>query len=588
MTRRIGAFEKVAAIASASYRRMAVELGGPARALGLHVSKPPSFTVFPENIHVGNSAHGLKILDGRFVLGSQSLDVGTQGNPWVIPAPSKPFAHKLHSFHWLSDLSAIMSDGKLLKKSPQITKKVCERACQLCDSWTASFGKWNAYAWGNTILVERIYNWLVNWRVLLSEDTDQPSGAARRASLYRQIKRLRSTYKRTPAGILRLKAAACLVMSGVCFSDQRDLYLNRGLDLLDDEIEIQILPDGGHISRNPEMVAQALEILISVESVLERQGLEGSKEIRRAIDRLYPMRNFFATPDGGSFGFNGGGTGQNFLLKKITKRRNITSKPFGYAPHTKYQRLDQNGTVLMIDVGGSPPRPYDIEAHIAPLSFELATDAGRLVVNCGWNNDQPQHWRQPMRGTAAHSTLILNQQDVGGILDAGLVARALGHAISQSAGPVNCIRKEQEAGTWLEASHDGYCAQYGLTHQRRIYMDILGRDIRGEDRLFVPLGAAPIISEEIPFQIRFHLHPDVKVTLAQDQKSALLIQNGGYGWRFRTDAGPLRLEKSVYLADGNKPIRCEQIVISGHAYGDGDGQTRSNRVRWSFKRMGIV
>ena len=588
MATRVGAFDKAAAIASAFYRRMAVELGGPARTLNLHVAKPPNFTVFPENICVGYSAQGMKILDGRFILGSQSLDVGAQGNPWLIPAPSKPFAHKLHSFYWLDDLSAIMSDRNLLKKSPHITKRVSERACQLCDTWIASFGKWNAYAWGNTILVERVFNWLVNWQTLLSDDADTPNNAARRRNLYRQIKRLRTTYEHMPAGILRLRAAACLVMSGVCFSDKQGQYLNKGLDLLDDEIEMQILPDGGHISRSPAAVAQALRILISVESVLERQGLEGSKEIRRAIDRLHPMLCFFTVQGDAVFGFNGGSVGQDDFLKNITKHFNTKPKPFGYAPHIKYQRLDQNGTVLMIDVGGSPPRPYDIEAHIAPLAFELSTNARRLIVNCGWNNDQPQHWRQPMRGTAAHSTLILNQQNVGTILGAGLVARMLGRAITKDAGPVNCIRKEQEAGTWLEASHDGYGLQYGLTHQRRIYMDIQGKDIRGEDRLFVPMGAVPIKQEEIPFDIRFHLHPDVKVTLAQDQKSALLIQPGGYGWRFRTDAGPLRLEKSVYLADGSKPRRCEQIVISGRAYGDGDGQTRSNRVRWSFKRMGIV
>jgi len=35
-------------------------------------------------------------------------------------------------------------------------------------------------------------------------------------------------------------------------------YLNRGLDWLDDEIELQILPDGGHVSRSPEMALKAL------------------------------------------------------------------------------------------------------------------------------------------------------------------------------------------------------------------------------------------------------------------------------------------------------------------------------------------
>lgn len=206
-------------------------------------------------------------------------------------------------------------------------------------------------------------------------------------------------------------------------------------------------------------------------------------------------------------------------------------------------------------------------------------------MNCGWNSDQPQHWREAMRGTAAHTALILNNKNAGQLQKTGLATRVLGTAIRTAAGPVQCSRKEQDTGTWLEASHDSYRAEFGLSHMRRIYMDLIGSDIRGEDSLYVPLGDIPVLSGEIPFEIRFHLHPDVKVTLAQDQKSALLIQPGGHGWRFRTDGGPLQLEKSVYLAYGNRPQRAEQIVIYGKAYGDGDGQTRSNRVRWSLKRL---
>ena len=89
----------------------------------------------------------------------------------------------------------------------------------------------------------------------------------------------------------------------------------------------------------------------------------------------------------------------------------------------------------------------------------------------------------------------------------------------------------------------------------------------------------------LPFDIRFHLHPSVKATLAQDLHSALLIQPGQIGWRFRTDGGPMRIEESIYLAEGDKPVKTEQIVISGSAFADGDGESKSNRVRWSIRRL---
>ena len=112
-----------------------------------------------------------------------------------------------------------------------------------------------------------------------------------------------------------------------------------------------------------------------------------------------------------------------------------------------------------------------------------------------------------------------------------------------------------------------------------------GQDVRGEDCLLVPIGKAPLSRDQIPFDIRFHLHPTVRATLAQDLTSALLIQPGHVGWRFRTDGGPLRVEDSVYLAKGNKPLKTQQIVISGKAFADSDGETQSNRVRWSIRRL---
>lgn len=585
MARRIGVSHKISAILSRTARHLAVDLGAPARAINLNAPKEIAFKALPKNLYLGSSEQGVKILDGQFRLGSQSLDVGKQGDPWTVPAPSEPFAARLHSFSWLDDLAAIGVDKKHLKKFPKAFEQSNIRARQLCDSWIVGFGTWNPYVWENEILVARVFSWFSNWHVLLEADSNTQEGQARRSNLYRQIKRIRSTYNRTPVGIARLKAAACLVLGGACFDGNQDALLDKGLDYLEDEIEAQILTDGGHISRNPENVAKALEILLVTESALEARGLQGSREVMRAIDRMRPMLGFFMAGNGCLFGFNGGGASDKSSINKLLDKATLKTKPFGYAPHTKFQRLERNGSLLMIDVGSSPDRPYDLDAHLAPLAFELSTGVGPLIVNCGWNDKQPQHWREPMRGTAAHSTLILGGLDAGQLLTSGWSAAAIGPAITQEAGPVKCSRKEQEAGTWLEASHEGYQTTFGLTHCRRIYMDITGHDIRGEDSLFVPFGAAPLTRDEIGFEIRFHLHPNIKVTLAQDQKSALLIQKGGHGWRFRTDAGPLKLEKSVYLASGSRPQRSEQIVITGRAYGDGDGQTHSNRVRWSFKHL---
>ena len=64
----------------------------------------------------------------------------------------------------------------------------------------------------------------------------------------------------------------------------------------------------------------------------------------------------------------------------------------------------------------------------------------------------------------------------------------------------------------------------------------------------------------IAFAIRFHIHPEVRVSPSQGGDVLLKLPNGD-GWRFRSDA-PVVLEESVYLG-GDASRRAEQLVLSG-------------------------
>ncbi|MGB6230128.1 MAG: heparinase II/III family protein, partial [Litorimonas sp.] len=184
-----------------------------------------------------------------------------------------------------------------------------------------------------------------------------------------------------------------------------------------------------------------------------------------------------------------------------------------------------------------------------------------------------------------HSTLTLGDRSPGEILEEGFAADVLGPAVAVEPGTVRARRKEQSSGIWLECSHDGYKDEYGLVHRRRLFVGEDGTDIRGEDSLFVPVGDTPLGSHAVPYTLRFHFHPDVQVSLAQDLSSALLVLKGRAGWRFRTDGGPIAVEPSVYLGGSARPVRAQQLVLTGNALADGDGQGSTNRVRWSLRRL---
>ncbi len=540
---------------------------------------PGPFHPAKPGLTLGDAEKSAALLAGQFHFGGQLLDVG----PWTTPAPSRRFANWLHRFDWLHDLLAVDSEAHHAK------------ARNYVDGWIETYGRGNDFVFEPERLARRLFNWLALWSPALSasglEDSDMDLGGSgpvldrRRTSVLRQLTALRGSIKSLPPGLPRLTAGCALAMGGARMTDGKNQFLERGLDLLDEELPLQILPDGGHISRSPAIAAMTLRQLLTLDTLLADRGLEGSRELSRAIDRLAPMVAFFRRSGGELAPFNGGNEIESADIAELLRAAPGEPKPFGYGPHSGYQRLDANGTVALLDTGIAPPRPFDTAAHLAPLALDLSTAEGPMITACGFNDEQPPSWARPIRAAAAHSTLILDNRSPGRLLTREWKRRAVGDAVERIAGPVKATRKEQESGIWLESHHEGYLGDYGLSHRRRLFMPRDGHDVRGEDSLFAPMGSVPVRRDQVPFAIRFHMHPKVRVSLSQDQSSALLVVDGKAGWRFRTDGGQVSLEDSVYLATGAAPIKTQQLVIYGQAFCDGDGESRSNRVRWSFRKL---
>ena len=84
---------------------------------------------------------------------------------------------------------------------------------------------------------------------------------------------------------------------------------------------------------------------------------------------------------------------------------------------------------------------------------------------------------------------------------------------------VGCRREEADGNAWLDMSHDGYQHNFGLVHHRRLFLASDGSDLRGHDKLEGKGGKQ--------LAIRFHLHPQVLASLAQDGQAVLLRLAGG-------------------------------------------------------------
>jgi uncharacterized heparinase superfamily protein len=491
------------------------------------------------------------LLRGRFRFHGISMDVPAGASVFDLPAPSPAWAEALHSFAWLPALSTAGGDNARTL------------ATNLIGQWVKRNGRYSEPAWLPHVMARRLAHIFSHGRLVVL-NSEMMWRSRLFVSLRDQCRILERISAEAPDGLPRLEAAAVLALSGLCLDDSRK-RLACGLARLQDEIERQILPDGGHVSRSPEALLSAYRHVIMVIEALSAVNEEPPHALRNAHDRMAPMLRFFRHADGGLALFNGGAESDPRMIAGLLARDDIRGQPFHHARHSGYQRLATARTLCLLDCGQAPPGPFSLEAHAGSCAFELSSGTDRIVVNCGAAGLTHQAWSAALRATAAHSTLTLADTSSAHLLPAGMVRELLGPRLMGGPREPVSRRVETAQGWTVDAMHDGYAEQFGLRHERQITLSPQGLMVTGRDRLVPSSGngadgpAAPLGGRS--FAVRFHIHPDVRVSRLEGG-GILLKLPSGEGWRFRAGGGTLDVEESVYLG-GHVVRRAEQLVVSG-------------------------
>ena len=499
------------------------------------------------------------LIRGRFRLAGQRLDV-RQGSVFDMPAPSESFAVALHGFDWLRHVEA--AGGDLAKAF----------ALKVTQQWLKRYARFTPLVWRADIIADRLLNLFVHGRFFLP-NSDLVWRSRLFVSMRDQAQLLALTIDDAPPGIARLKCAVALTLAGICLGDGRNTI--SGLKRLTLEIQREILPDGGHLNRSPATLLEAYRLLTMVHEA--SGGVQ--PVVRGALDRIGPMLRFFRMGDGALAVFHGGNESDPRTVEATLDGDDVMGRPLGHAPYSGYQRLACGRTVVLWDAGPPAPGAYSVDAHAGCLAFEMSTGAQRLIVNCGMAVGESDEWVSALRSTAAHSTLTIDDTSSASFLT-GRLAGLLGSRLVDGPDLVETRRNEDAHGITVDANHDGYLAPFGAVHQRRMTLSPRGTALTGADRL-IPAGPERRLghSRKIPFTIRFHVHPDVRVSMAQGGGSVILKLASGEGWRFRIASGVLSIEESVYFGSG-APRRCEQLVISGGWQGE------IMEYLWLFEQLG--
>ena len=518
---------------------------------------PDRILVNPRSFHPKSIAEAELLIMGRFRLPGGDA-TARDGSPFFIKAPSEQWAEALHSFHWLRHFDAGGSEP------------VQEHLRQLIAHWIRTHGSWHDIAWRPQVTARRLVTWAAFGRLILT-NADVLFRSRVLLSMARQARHLLKTANTAPAGLDRLVAAIGLVQSGVFLPDG-DARMAKGLHMLAEELGEQVLPDGGHISRNPETVLSVASDLLSLVDAMTQRDLIVPVTIRRALDRMMPMIRFMLHGDGRLALFNGGTEGVGGWAQTLLSYDTGRTRETLHSTQAGYHRIACGETLLIADCGVAPPAQVSHGAHAGVLSFELSIGEERIIVNGGTAPMKGAEWVQAMRATAAHSTVTIADTSSAHVVSGAWARRLLGARLTDGPTRIEHKRHENESGILLNTSHDGYVKPFALVHERDIFVAHDGNDIRGEDRL-VPRGAAA----SHRFAARFHLHPSVKAARGADRKSVVLTLPSGATWRFGADAD-IDLADGVYLGSGDAIRKTQQIVISGASGGE------PTTVKWALKK----
>lgn len=558
--RRLAAFTLTESLRALAYRA----LGSPLFGMRYAGRYPERLLIAPTDLRTSDPTVAADIHAGRFLFAGQLIDVGDD-SVFEFEPPGEEWARRLHGFGWLRHLR--VADGGPADPT----------ARTLVADWIRVGSRHPAIAWETEVVSRRIMSWLAQAPLIL-EGCDYAFYTRFIRSLTRQTRHLRRVAGMAAAGLPRLRAMIALTAAALSMSDA-DAFVKQASRKLDSELQNQVLPDGGHVGRNPGALIDLLVDLLPLRQAFTARGIQPSRALMAVIDRMMPMIRFFRHGDGGFARFNGMGDTQSDLVATALAYDDARGNPVSNAPHSGYQRVVAGPTLVLMDTGAPPAMPISGTAHAGCLSFELSVGRQLVVVNCGAPTVGPPRLRRLARTTAAHSTVSINDTSSCRFLNRPGLSQRLGEVVIAGPQNVTVERGQEEGGTVIVARHDGFGERYGIIHHRRIRLSATGDRLDGADIFTTPRGQPVTRSGKDTFAIRFHLHPSLEALQEEAGGPIELVFVDGEMWQFESTA-EANIEDSIFFSDvhGNRPSL--QIVLLGRPQ-------QQPSVSWSLRRIGF-
>lgn len=513
--------------------------------------------IVPQDLRTADPSFWDEVEVGQFGLAG-SVAIAGDVSPFDIIPPSEGWTRALHGFAWLRHLAAAARP------------EAQEAAQLLAAEWALRNRGGSGVAWEPHVVGRRLISWMSHSSLLL-EGADPEAYEIITESLGIQLVRLSAGWRNSPSGYPRLLSLLSLLLAQLCISGHEG-HVSETEKLFVQELERQILPDGGHVSRNPGVLVELILDLLPLSQCFAARSRPTPPQFAAALKAMLGMLKYMRMGDGMLARFNGMAVASPAGLATVLVYDDNAGVVPRAAPASKYVRLERGTSILIMDVGQPPPLESAADAHAGCLSFEFSSGTSLMLVNGGAPSLSNTEWRAASRATASHNTLCLGEKSSSKLIRHKTLEALVGGAPIRFP-DYTAARVEEHDGTQeLFAEHDGYIRRFELMHRRRLSLAPTGRRLVGIDRIAGKSGTLRL-RQDVPFAIYFHLHPAVRCRRGENPSIAIIELAGGDTWWFSLEGARLAIEESTYFADSAGPRRSLQIVARGATSGE-------TEVRW--------
>lgn len=508
------------------------------------------FLFAPPDLRTSDPSLAADIYAGQFVFAGRLVDTRGQ-SPFDVEPPSNAWADTLHSFGWLRHLQA--ANTPLARENGRtFLRDFIDRPM-------------SPAALAPQVVSRRVMA-LLSQSPLVLDGADHTFYGQYLGLMRADARRLRDTLTEADDPSIRLNAAISLTTLGLCVEGAQRLAERTGKEL-GEELDEQILSDGGHVSRNPRILIDLMLDLLPLRSTYAARGIEAPSGLVSAIDRIVPHLKMLRHPDGSVALFNGMGASQVDALATIFASHGSGGRAATEAPYTGYQRLEAGQSVVIVDTGPAPPFAASSDATAGCLSFEFSHGWQRIFVNCGMPRAGSRDVPTELRATAAHNATTLAETSTCRFLTRNGDTRIIDGPRLVTAQRITNAEDES-----LMMTHNGYSRVFNIGMKRWLTLSADGLSLSGAEMIDgtpvnTPAGAALVT--------RFHLHPSLGAEL-QSSGEVLLVAARGPAWLFNVDGAQLQLDDSVFFAALDGPRRTTQIVLTANDLG--------HPVTWTMRR----